>query len=80
MITPFVFALEREVPLVFDPSEVAEALWAPLGALARGEGAATLPYTVDGHVVELPCWDVEGRIVWGLTYWMLQTLVEALRG
>jgi 8-oxo-dGTP pyrophosphatase MutT (NUDIX family) len=80
VITPFVFALEREVPLVFDPTEVAEALWAPLGALARGEGAGTIPYVVEGCPVELPCWHVGGRVVWGLTYRMLQTLFEALRG
>jgi 8-oxo-dGTP pyrophosphatase MutT (NUDIX family) len=80
MITPFVFALEREVPLVFDPDEVAEALWAPLAALARGEGAGTLPYTHDGQALELPCWNVQGRVVWGLTYGMLQALFEVLRG
>jgi 8-oxo-dGTP pyrophosphatase MutT (NUDIX family) len=78
MITPFVFALAREVPLTLDPAEVAETLWAPLAPLARGEGAGTVPYEVEGYKLELPCWHVEGRVVWGLTYRMLQTLFEVL--
>ncbi len=79
-ITPFVFALERDVPLTFADGEVAEALWAPLAPLARGEGAGTVPYQREGRTVELPCWHVQGRVVWGLTYWMLQSLFEALAG
>ena len=49
LITPFVFALEREAPLVFDPVEVAEALWAPFGALARREDAGTMAYAIEGR-------------------------------
>lgn len=78
LITPFVFALEREAPLIFDPAEVAEALWAPFGALARREDAGTLTYELEGRAVELPCLRVQGRVVWGLTYRMLEMLFEAL--
>jgi 8-oxo-dGTP pyrophosphatase MutT (NUDIX family) len=78
LITPFVFALTREAPLVFDEAEVAEALWAPFGPLARREDAGTLPYELEGKKVELPCLRVQGRVVWGLTYRMLEMLFEAL--
>jgi 8-oxo-dGTP pyrophosphatase MutT (NUDIX family) len=78
IITPFVFALARDVPLTFDADEVAEAIWAPLAPLARGEGADTLSWEVEGHAIELPCWRVQGRVVWGLTYRMLQSLFEVL--
>lgn len=77
-ITPFVYALHTEVVLVFDPREVADALWAPFGPLARGEGAGVMPYEHEGHCLELPCLHVDGRVVWGLTYRMLQMLFEAL--
>jgi len=80
MITPFVFALVREVPLVFDPAEVAEAVWVPLGPLFRGEGAGTVAYESDGVAIELPCWRVDGCVVWGLTHRMITTLFEVLRG
>lgn len=79
-VTPFVFALEREVELTFDATEVAAALWAPLGPLARGESAGTVPYTIEGRTLDLPCWRVEGRVVWGLTYQMLRSLFEVLEG
>jgi 8-oxo-dGTP pyrophosphatase MutT (NUDIX family) len=77
-ITPFVFALHRDVALAFDHEEVAEALWTPFGPLARAEGAAMMPYEHEGYQLELPCLHVDGRVVWGLTYRMLQTLLEAL--
>jgi 8-oxo-dGTP pyrophosphatase MutT (NUDIX family) len=77
-ITPFVFALSRDVPLAFDHDEVAEALWAPVGPLARREGAGTRPYELDGRRLDLPCIHVAGREVWGLTYRMLEMLFEAL--
>jgi 8-oxo-dGTP pyrophosphatase MutT (NUDIX family) len=79
-ITPFVFSLSGEVALTFDPEEVAEALWVPLAPLARGEGAGTVVYEREAGPVELPCWRVGGRVVWGLTHRMLQALFEVLAG
>jgi 8-oxo-dGTP pyrophosphatase MutT (NUDIX family) len=77
-IDPFVFALHTDVPIVFDPGEVAEALWTPLAPLARGEGAGTFTYEHEGRALELPCLRVGERVVWGLTYQMLQMLFTAL--
>jgi 8-oxo-dGTP pyrophosphatase MutT (NUDIX family) len=79
-ITPFVFALSGVAPLAFDPDEVAEAIWVPLGPLFRGEGAGTVSWERDGVTIELPSWNVEGRVVWGLTHRMIQVLFEELRG
>lgn len=77
-ITPFVFALTGEATLVFDPEEVAEALWVPLGPLVRGDGAGTVFYEREGMSIELPCWRYEGRVIWGLTHRMLWSLFEVL--
>lgn len=77
-IAPFVFELRGSAEL--RPNhEVVEALWAPLSALARGEGRAKVDYVLDGQRLELPAWDVEGRVVWGLTYRMLDSLLELVR-
>lgn len=77
-IAPFVFELEDSADL--RPNhEVVEALWAPLTDLARGEGRATVDYQLDGQKLELPAWNVEGRVVWGLTYRMLESLLERVR-
>nr|WIF20036.1 hypothetical protein [Sorangium cellulosum] len=79
IITPFVFAL-RTTPELTVNDEVAEALWTPLGPLARGECASTYAYTHEGNVVHLPCLRVDERVVWGLTYRMLEQLFEVLHG
>ncbi|WP_437874366.1 NUDIX hydrolase [Sorangium sp. So ce513] len=77
VISPFVFAL-RSTPDLTLSQEVAEALWTPLGPLARGECASTYAYTHEGNVVHLPCLRVDERVVWGLTYRMLEQLFETL--
>ncbi len=73
-VTPYVFELFEEPPLNLN-EEVAEVIWAPLAPLARGELSTTMPYRYEGADLELPAWQVEGRIVWGLTYRMLETLL-----
>lgn len=76
-IAPFVFELVEERPLVTN-EEVEEVIWAPLSPLARGETATTVDYVLEGRRLELPAFDVRGRIVWGLTYRMLESLFAVL--
>ena len=78
-IGAFVFAQESVHQTLAPNHEVAETIWAPLGPLARGEGASTFPYPREGAVLELPCLKVGDQVVWGLTYQMLQALFELLR-
>jgi 8-oxo-dGTP pyrophosphatase MutT (NUDIX family) len=75
-ITPFVFLLESEQPLVLDSSEVHEALWAPLDPLCRGVGRTQHIHTHKGAPRELPAFDIDGRVVWGLTFRMLLGLLR----
>jgi 8-oxo-dGTP pyrophosphatase MutT (NUDIX family) len=79
VIAPFVFSLAGDHPLTLS-DEIAEALWTPLGALARGEGAGTFPYEHEGEIFQLPYLDVQGRRVWGLTYQMLHVFFGVLEG
>ncbi len=77
-IAPFVFELTTHV--VLTPNyEVAEALWAPLVPLMRGDLLTTIPYELEGRSLELPAHNYEGRIVWGLTFKMLDGLFALLR-
>ena len=78
VISPFVFVL-RGTPALVPNHEVAEALWAPLGPLMRGELDTTRDYRHEQRVIPFPAYDVEGRVVWGLTYQMLQILFGVLR-
>jgi 8-oxo-dGTP pyrophosphatase MutT (NUDIX family) len=81
VIAPFVFAL-RSAPRHRHElrlnDEIAEAIWTPLGPLARGESACTHPYVHQGKHIDLPGLRVGERVVWGLTHHMLQALFAAL--
>jgi len=76
-IAPFVFELIEERPLVTN-EEVEETIWAPLSPLARGDTTTTVDYVLEGRHLALPAFDVRGRIVWGLTYRMLESLFAVL--
>lgn len=77
IVAPFVFAIDA--PLALSPNEeVAEALWVPLGPILRGEGAKPFDYRHEGIDYKLPSFDVDGRVVWGLTYRMIELLTEKL--
>jgi 8-oxo-dGTP pyrophosphatase MutT (NUDIX family) len=78
-IVPFVFELTANVELTYS-DEVAEAVWVAVDPLLHGRLRTT--FAVDrggGEPVQLPAHDVDGRIVWGLTYRMLDSLFELLR-
>lgn len=72
-VAPFVFVLREPSQLRLN-HEVAEALWAPLGPMLNGSLATRHEYVWQGQTLQLPAYAIEGRVVWGLTYQMLQTL------
>jgi 8-oxo-dGTP pyrophosphatase MutT (NUDIX family) len=78
-IAPYVFELTALSPVLTPNGEVAEFLWAPLAPLLRGAWATTIPYEFEGQRLMLPAHEVEGRVVWGLTYRMLESLFSLLR-
>jgi 8-oxo-dGTP pyrophosphatase MutT (NUDIX family) len=78
-IAPFVFELTRDVELSYNVGEVSEALWVPVEPMMRGTLHTTIPYELAGQRLTLPAHDVQGRIVWGLTYRMLDNLFALLR-
>lgn len=78
IITPFVFALEREASLAPN-HEVAETVWTPLEPLVSGAAATSFAYRYDEKTLSLPALRVGSHIVWGLTYQMLRMLFDTLR-
>jgi 8-oxo-dGTP pyrophosphatase MutT (NUDIX family) len=78
VIRPFVFEVHRESPIQPDEKEVAEALWTPLLPLYRGEADTIRPYQWHGTQIDFPAYDVDGRVVWGLTYQMLRSFFRIL--
>ena len=78
-VAPFVFELTTDSPLRYNLSEVADALWVPLSPLLAGDWATTMPYELAGRRLELPAHEVDGRLLWGLTHRMLDSLFALIR-
>ena len=77
-VSPFVFALDREVaPTSSDEAE--EAFWLPLDRAVLGELDDVHRYEIGGGVRELPAWRFEERVVWGMTYGILRDFLAAVR-
>ena len=79
VVAPFVFAIEEDV--VARPNhEVAKTLWIPFASLARGEGKGTFLWKWENQSMELPCIRIgpDRHMLWGMTYRMLETMLEAL--
>ncbi len=78
-IAPFVFAVSKDPRLSLN-HEVAEVVWASLGVLSSGTVNTTVTYEGAPQVMHLPGWDIDGRIVWGLTHRMVSMLLEIVQG
>lgn len=78
VIRPFVFELVADVPLRPNDAEVQEVHWIPFAELLAPEHRSTIPWEHAGTRLELPCYRVRERVIWGLTYRMLQLFFEAL--
>ncbi len=80
VVTPFVFALRSEVAVVPN-DEVATTLWVPLTTLADRAGKSTFKLEYNHQTLDLPYihLDPGQHRLWGLTYRMLETLLDAIR-
>ena len=76
-IAPHVFALETTCKPIPN-HEVQDALWVPLHDLQSDEYRSTLPYDMGTTRLMLPCWRWHGKVIWGLTYRMLETLLRVI--
>lgn len=78
IIRPYVFEVPASAELRGN-YEVAELVWAPLRPLFMGERNITHDYELAGRSLKLPAYDVQGRVVWGLTHQMLASFFMLLR-
>lgn len=76
-VRPFVFSLSEATPLSLS-DEVEEAIWVPLSPLIAGTRRSTFVFSRAGQRFELPAWDIEGRVVWGMTYRVLDVFFQRL--
>lgn len=78
MVRPFVFALARPPELQIS-SEVESVLFARMSELASGASAAEYELLREGKTFRFPAFRVGTRVVWGLTYRVLETLISRVR-
>ena len=69
-VRPFVYLLDAR-PVLAPNREVKQAFWVPIEPLQSGAWATTYRHTRGADEREFPAWDIDGRLVWGLTYRVL---------
>ena len=77
-IQPWVWALHQEPGSFRLSAEVATVQWVRLADLLDPARRAPFPYVHEGRQLVLPSLDVDGLVIWGLTYRMLQIFAGVL--
>jgi hypothetical protein len=72
-ILPFVIILEHE-PVIQLNEELEEFVWISLEELVRHKGTIKLNFG------KVPAYIVGNHVIWGLTYRILESLFEMLKG
>jgi 8-oxo-dGTP pyrophosphatase MutT (NUDIX family) len=79
-VAQFVFALDGDGGALAPNDEVAGVMWTPLRVLAAPENASTFVFVRDDARRELPSVRLGEHVLWGMTYRMTQSLLEAIAG
>jgi 8-oxo-dGTP pyrophosphatase MutT (NUDIX family) len=75
VIAPFVFALHCEPDVRPNQREVERVLWVELSPLLRGVRDTHIEVEHDGQRRLMPGYQVEERVLWGMSYRMLNSLL-----
>jgi len=76
-VRPFVYLIGQRPELTLS-AEVEAALWVPVAPLLAGERQTSFRFARGGRELEFPAWDIDGRVVWGLTYRVLDELLRRM--
>ncbi len=77
-VRPYVFSLPARPPLTPNP-EVAAVRWVPLDHLLRPETYHSVRLDIRGEHRDVPAYQLDGAIVWGMTERILTGLLDQLR-
>lgn len=79
VVTPYVFVLRSDT-MPIPNEEVAEVLWYPFDAIASGTFRSTFSWRWKDKDLDLPCMRLEpgSHVLWGMTFRMVETMLEAL--
>jgi 8-oxo-dGTP pyrophosphatase MutT (NUDIX family) len=77
-IFPLVFALASDIEPTGNPREVQEIVWARVDHLLSPAARSSHEYRLHQERHRFPAFDVGGHSVWGLTFRILESLLEVL--
>jgi 8-oxo-dGTP pyrophosphatase MutT (NUDIX family) len=77
VIVPHVFAVTGD-PSFETNYEVDEVLWVSLDYLADYDNRSTLDWRLGSITIPLPCYRYHDRVIWGLTFGMVDELLSIL--
>jgi 8-oxo-dGTP pyrophosphatase MutT (NUDIX family) len=76
-ITPFVFVQTQTMRFELG-HEAVDAFWFPLERAIAGELSDSVEYHVGEDALRLPCWRYQDHVIWGLTYRMMDHLLDVI--
>lgn len=80
IVRPFVFEVATLDGWTLQPSEVDAVHIVQLGALLAGHGRSSFELDYGGSTWTLPCVDLDGRRLWGMTLRMVDDLLDRIDG
>jgi 8-oxo-dGTP pyrophosphatase MutT (NUDIX family) len=75
-ISPFVFAVPKQVEATVASREVDQVFWVPIDELRAPETRSAISIPLPGGTRDFPSFRVHGEHVWGLTYRILEQFLE----
>jgi 8-oxo-dGTP pyrophosphatase MutT (NUDIX family) len=78
-VRPFVFFIPERKRVTLS-AEVTEAVWVPLDALASDALRGRREVVVQGKTLDVPAFIVDERVVWGMTFHLLERFVAKVFG
>lgn len=74
-VHPFVFVLNQDVEFALN-HEAQKVFWLSLKEVQSGRLDGTHSFQYAGRDMQLPCWNAQGEVVWGLTYKIVTRLLN----
>ncbi|MDH5590159.1 MAG: CoA pyrophosphatase [Gemmatimonadota bacterium] len=75
-IDPFVFGVTGDAVARVASKEIAQVYWVSLEELRAPETHGSVGIPLPGGVRSFPCYRVEGEVIWGLTYRILEQFLR----
>lgn len=80
VVRPFVFEVEALEGFTLQPTEVDAVHVVELGSLLAGDGRSSFELAYGGSTWTLPCVDLGGQRLWGMTLRMVDDLLDRIDG